>query len=112
MIQLKLIKGLSYRGGKGGCLQATKSSPLCLVNDMEEAAEAVETGYFQIIGEIKATVSTVKDKSISEMSKDELIQYAKEHDIDIAGCKTNEERKATINAALSSNDTQVEYEEE
>lgn len=104
-IKLKLIKGLSYRGGKDGTLKATKDKPFCFVETMEEAQAAIASGYFQLVNEPKVNESEKPSdpdniKSISKMSKDELEAYAAEKGIDISGCKNNDERKEAIKKAL------------
>jgi hypothetical protein len=96
-VKIKLIKGLSYRGGKDGTLRATKDKPFCIVKTMEEARAAIATGHFQFIEEIK---DKEPEKNIGKMTKDELEDYAAEIGIDISGCKNNDERKEAIKKAL------------
>lgn len=121
MIKLKLIKGLSYRGGIDGKVKATKANPFCDVETMEEAQAAVASGYFQIIEgepgqsneppkEPKADSDSEKD--IEKMTKDELVAYAEELGVDVSKCKNNDERKEVIKKALEEADPQVPFEEE
>lgn len=45
-----------------------------------------------------------ENKPIDKMTKDELIAYAEQNAIDISACQNNDERKATIKAAMESTD--------
>lgn len=109
-IKLKLIKGLSYRGGKEGILKATKDKPFCFVETMEEAEAAIASGHFQLVEVPKVEVPKTEvpkqpsnpspDKSIGKMTKDELEAYAVEIGVDISECKNNDERKDAIKNAL------------
>lgn len=117
MIKLKLIKGLSYRGGRDGSLKATKDKPFCYVETMEEAQEAIASGHFQMVeGEQAIPGKPVNDippaKAVDDMTKDELLAYAKEKGIDLSECKNNDERKETIKKALEGESTKVPFEEE
>ncbi len=96
-VKIKLIKGLSYRGGKDGTLRATKDKPFCIVKTMEEARAAIATGHFKFVEEIK---DKEPEKTIGKMTKDELEDYAAELGVDISDCKNNDERKEAIKKAL------------
>lgn len=96
-VKIKLIKGLSYRGGKDGTLRATKDKPFCIVKTMEEARAAIATGHFKLIEEIK---DKEPERNIGKMTKDELEDFAAELGVDISGCKNNDERKEAIKKAL------------
>lgn len=114
MYKLKLIKGLSYRGGNDGKVKVTRDKPFCVVENVEEAEALLASGHFQMVelpkvkdlgnGDVKfgeqGIQFTVENKSISNMVKDELIAFAKEKGIDISECKNNDERKTTIKKAL------------
>lgn len=121
MIKLKLIKGLSYRGGIDGKVKATKASPFCSVETMEEAQAAVASGYFQIVEGAPVPPSeppkdpgtdSNTEKDIEKMTKDELVAYAEELGIDISKCKNNDERKEAIKNALEEAGPKVPFEEE
>ena len=104
-IKLKLIKGLSYRGGKDGTLRATKDKPFCVVETLEEAQAAVASGHFQLVEELKVKETEKAPdpdatKSLSKMTKDELEAYAAEIGVDLSECKNNDERKDAIKKAL------------
>lgn len=110
-IKLKLIKGLSYRGGKDGTLRATKDEPFCYVETLEDAQVAVASGHFKMVLEpVVKKLEKPNDtfKSINKMTKDELEAYAEKIDIDISDCKNNDERKETIKKALEENETNEE----
>lgn len=114
MYKLKLIKGLSYRGGNDGKVKVTKDKPFCVVEDMEEAEALLASGHFQMVelpkvidlgnGYVKIGDQGLKvtggNKGISNMIKDELIAFAAENEIDISECKNNDERKKVIIKAL------------
>lgn len=120
MYQIKLIKGLSYWGGRDGVIRATKGNPFCEVETIEEAQEAVETGYFTLTGEVKAEVKVqvpLTKEAIDKLNKTELIELAEQHAINLAECKTNDERKEAIIQALGLNEqeeagVEVSFEEE
>ncbi|TCX51934.1 MULTISPECIES: hypothetical protein [unclassified Dehalobacter] len=115
-IQLKLTKGLSYRGGLNGALKATKDKPFISVETKKEAEAAVATGYFEIVGaaapaapaanllnDVKSSSAvTTADlpKALSKMTTDELVAKATDLNVDISECKTNKERVETIQAAI------------
>lgn len=104
-IKLKLIKGLSYRGGKEGILKATKDKPFCFVETMDEAEAAIASGHFQLVEvpkvkELEKPSNPEATKGIGKMTKDELESYAVEIGVDISDCKNNDERKDTIKKAL------------
>lgn len=121
MYQIKLIKGLSYCGGREGTIKATKDSPFCMVVTLEEAQEAVATGYFEfvkkeIIIHNQDPVQITKE-AIDKLTKPELIELAEQHAINLAECKTNDERKEAIIQALGLNEqeeagVEVGFEEE
>lgn len=114
MYKLKLIKGLSYRGGNDGKVKVTRDKPFCVVENVEDAEALLASGHFQMVelpkvkdlgnGDVKVGEQgiqfTVENKSISNMVKDELIAFAEEKGIDISECKNNDERKTTIKKAL------------
>lgn len=111
-ITLKLIKGLSYRGGVNGILKATKVKPFCTVETMEEAKAAVATGHFEIVTAAAPTEDmnqkkpssavTTADlpKALNKMTTNELIAKATELNVDISQCNTNKERVGAIQKAL------------
>lgn len=107
MYKIKLIKGLSYWGGKEGAIRVTKGSPFCEVKTLEEAQEAVDTGYFTLIGEVK-TENTAQvqftQEAIDKLNKADLLVLAEQHGINLAECKTNEDRKEVIIQALGLNE--------
>lgn len=120
MYQIKLIKGLSYWGGNEGAIKVTKDSPFYNAKTLEEAQEAVGTGYFTLIGEVKAEVKAqvpLTKEAIDKLTKPELIELAEQQAINLAECKTNDERKETIIQALGLNEqeeagVEVGFEEE
>lgn len=127
MVQIKLIKGLSY----DGIVSATQKKPF-VTTDEETANKAVETGYFAVVQSIggsgnakkpiapaeKADDQTGEDdkKSFEKMTKAELEAYATENGVDISQCTNNKQRidlikKAEaekIAAALSLDDDEEE----
>jgi hypothetical protein len=96
-VKIKLIKGLSYRGGRDGTLKATKDNPFCIVKTMEEARVAIATGHFQFVEEIK---DKEPERNLNKMTKDELEDYAAEIGVDISECKNNDERREAIKKVL------------
>ena len=115
MVQLKLIKGLSY----SGIITATAKKPFVTTDD-ETAKKAVETGYFAVVenigGELPVgniqnpNVTTVEGsgaskedgkKSFDKMTKAELEAYAAENGIDISQCTNNKQKIELINKAAA-----------
>ena len=102
MYKLKLIKGLSYRGGKDGKVKVTRDKPFCVVENLEEAEALLASGHFQMVAEPKALEEKgqKEPKAVKDMTKEELITFALINGIDISLCKNNDERKAVITKAL------------
>ncbi len=100
MYTLKLIQGLSYRGGIEGKVRATKGKP-CTVTSAEEAEALIATGHFELVSVSADESGSGGEKTIDKMSKDELAALAAEKCIDISSCKNNDERKQAIKAALT-----------
>ncbi len=124
-IMLKLIKGLSYRGGANRALKASKGQPFVSVETMEEAEAAMATGHFEIVRVPQAPppaeppAGTQEDKKqaqtprtsaalttadlskpLNKMTTAELVARAAEIGVDISDCKNNDERREAIQAAL------------
>lgn len=92
-MKVKLIKGLSY---KQGILLATVKNPYIDCSE-EDAQKLIETGYFEFceqVAESNTNVSngqTADDKELQKMTKDELVAYATECNIDISNCSKKDE---------------------
>lgn len=111
MFKLKLIKGLSYNG----IVSATAKNPYITVDDEETALAAVDTGYFKIVekaekgndgqnnngGQADDGTNKEEPKDWKKFNKDDLIAFANEHNIDVSGCKNQDERIAIIEVALA-----------
>lgn len=106
MYTLRLVKGLSY----AGVVYATKDNPVVFVEDEEVAAKALATGYFAAVGAVPPAGlgeamsdlnSDPPDRDdedededgdedqtddIHKMTKEQLILYAEQHDVDLTGC--------------------------
>lgn len=114
MFKLKLIKGLSYNG----IVSATAKNPYITVDDEETALAAVDTGYFKIVeraekgndgqnnndGQGDNGTNKEEPKDWKKFNRDDLIAFANEHNIDVSGCKNQDERIAIIEAALADDD--------
>ncbi|MEG1894636.1 MAG: hypothetical protein RR162_00250 [Oscillospiraceae bacterium] len=92
MYVLKLIKGLSC---KAGTVRATKDEPEVEVEKKLDAENAVATGYFEIIS------STPEDDGGGEadfekMTEKQLVSYAAENGINLAGCSSKASKLAKI----------------
>jgi hypothetical protein len=99
MKNLILKKGLSYSMKGFSC---TRGNPVSVEDDV--ATILLATGRFEEGGTPDAP-ETEKSKDVSaeditKMKKDELIEFAEAHDIDIADCSNNDERIARIQGAL------------
>lgn len=114
MAKVKLIKARSYNG----VVKATSEQPVVDVSE-EDAQALVATGYFEPCTSVVADEQ--KDKSeegtpdyeaLSEMTKAELLKYAKENDIDVEGCKTKADILEAISAANGGSYTMMELQEE
>ena len=97
MKKLELIKGLSY---STMLFTAKKGASFIAENDLAE--RLLQTGKFKLIEEIPEEKVIIAAKNLDDMKKDELISYASEHGIDVAACKTNEDRISVIRAAENS----------
>lgn len=120
MRKLELIKGLSYSMKR---FSAIKGEPFSVED--EKADQLMKTGRFkEIVDEVKEDVvnqeeapdnaenSPHDEKPIEKMKKEELVEYAEKNGIDISACKNNEERIATIKAAMSDDEeAKVGFEE-
>lgn len=100
MVQIKLIKGLSY----SGLVTATAKKPY-LVTDEKTAQKAAATGYFEIVAgtaieepkeDTGGNDKTPVTKPSEKMTKAELEAYAKSKGIDISDCTNNGQRIALI----------------
>ncbi len=111
MYHLKLCKAKSYRG----IVTATEKRPDVYVSEKDQADSLVASGYFALVSdgentgaEIKPLANENADETdlfteneqeqsdsimleLQKMTKDELVVYAKNNGIDLAGCNKKDE---------------------
>lgn len=112
MKKICLKKGLSYTTSWFSCM---KGIPVEVEDDVAE--RLMGTGRFEIVdmehGDPAPTVVSYASADIRSMKKDEIVAFAKDHGIDIEGCKNNGERIERIKRELDVKDfTQADTEEE
>lgn len=114
MAAVKLIKARSYTG----LVRVTSEQPIVDVSD-EVAKALVATGYFEPCTSVVQSATKNEDEdstpdyeALSEMTKAELLKYAKDNDIDVEGCKTKADILEAISAANGGSYTMMELQEE
>jgi hypothetical protein len=99
MKNLILKKGLSYSMKGFSC---TKGNPVSVEDDV--AAKLLATGRFEegetVDNPEPGNTKEVSAEDIQKMKKDELIEFAAAHNINIADCSNNDERIERIQGAL------------
>ena len=105
MYHLRLCKGLSY----SGVVSATKQAPDVFVEDEKTALAAVNTGYFKLVegGDIvpPPVIPTGTITPLDVMTVQQLKEYSKEKNIDLAGASTKPEILDCIEKALAAVNT-------
>lgn len=111
MYNLKLIKGRSYQGFG---VKATNLKPLVAIKEEDKAEALVASGYFSLLSEADGArpLETLDTSSLDKMSTAQLIEFAKENDIDISNCKNNPERLIAIKATLSEKENEADFSED
>ena len=117
MYHLRLIMGLSY----DGAVHATRKDPDVYTEDRAAVEEAVASGYFALIGETAIQEGENVDEeeaapseerpdleALAAKTKAELIAFAEEHEIDLAGCRTKADILGAISVAYGGSYTMID----
>ncbi len=109
MKKICLKVGLSYAARGFSCV---KGIPVEVEDDI--AADLLKTGRFDIVDAALESADAPGEPSVfASMKKDDLIAFAKEHGIDVEGCKNNGERIQRIQDAMALDEfTRADPEEE
>lgn len=99
MFTLKLVKAKSYTG----TVHATEKNPIVAVKTQAEADALVQSGYFSLVRESKATeaVSNPVNVPLEKMTVAQLQTYAKERSIDLGVATRKDDILAAIKVAES-----------
>lgn len=71
-----------------------------VLDNEPENVEEVETEYFEEEPEVEEEVEEVETIPISDMNKEQLAEYAKEHNIDTSSAKNVREARQIIQKAI------------
>lgn len=110
MRHLKLSKGLSY----DGIVKASKDKPDVYLDDDGKADAALETGYFDEVGDQEQAgadgeITAEPDyDTLESMTKAELAKYAASWKIDVSKCKTKADILEEINIAMGGSPTMLD----